>query len=239
MKINHLPVQLASLHESAAPAQLPTLYESQKAEPKPFDEMRLDSDGVKRSLEKLQKKGYFTIPVSATTKKFLEAQNIDNATDGPRSKRIDFSGTEHESVVKNFASKVVSQINEQKTTLKTDACEVRWPNGTGASEWHQDSKFRSFVCTTTIKGGGTEFVTPETLKSKFNIQKQPRDDIRPKGGDQAIKDDIKHAKKDKFIFFAALGIEAEYIPKLGHRAPIETNREIFLARFDQVKKKPI
>lgn len=255
MNIQNRPVSLTlpqEAHATPAPSSSPTAGGAPAAarspspsrsaasagtpEPAPFDELKLDSPMVRKSIEKLQRKGYFTIPVSETTKTFMHAQKAENAQEIFAGTAVSFRQTVHEPVITAAATKVMSAINGHETRLTTHECEVRWPAGTGASDWHRDSRPKVLTCLTTLEGRPTEFVSPQVAQEKFTTDPKNPATVYPTRSDGPIASDIRQAKKDKFYFFAAAGVTADHIPKLVHRAPGDAGRSIFLARWKEAKK---
>lgn len=204
------------------------------ANPQPFDEFRLTADQVQRCVGNLKQHAYFTIPASAKTMEFLNLQDKDKGNDTYHSKIVTFKTTRHASVINAAAHFLMWRINGCEMTLDAHEIEVRWPRGTGASEWHKDSSPKVMTCLMTLAGRGTEFVTPQVAEQKFTFDRESRS-YMPNGGRAAIQQHINEAQKAYFYFFAADGLKDESVPKLLHRAPGEENRCIFLARWKERK----
>lgn len=202
----------------------------------PFDELTLSDRQLEAKVAKLRTKGYFTIPVARTTRQFLHAQSaaMPPAT-GARHSR-DFKGSDFEETATLLATRVVSRLALDDLPLIPQEFQVRKPSAASASGWHQDKAPKFLTCITTLEGAGTQFVSPEVFKEKFvQISDYPVT-LAPSGGNKSIEKDIRTTKPGKFYFFANLGINDARVPKLVHRAPGESGRSIFLARWMENKR---
>ncbi len=199
----------------------------------PFDELKLTAATLDRKVAKLRREGYFTIPVSPTTRQFLRKHEASDAKSEPIGKIADFRHSDYERSVTATATRVVAKLSGKAMKLTPQEFQIRWPKGAGADQWHQDKAKKVLTCITTLAGSGTEFVSPRVAEEKFTmVQAFPPMD-GPRDGPDSIIDDIERTKDDRFYFFAARGLTAEEVPKLMHRAPGEADRSIFLARWLQ------
>lgn len=206
---------------------------------KPFDELKLSRPQIDRGLEKLKRKGYFTVRVTQETKSYLQENNkiVANLTGDTIGKVLSFEDEAFALAATATAAQISEQMTGKKMDLAIQEFQIRHPHDQGADQWHQDSAPKTLTCITTLSGSGTEFVLPEISNKKFTMEKvRYGERLAPIGGEAAIQSDVKQAKKDKFYFFAAMGVKNEEIPKLVHRAPHETDRAIFLARWKPLKR---
>lgn len=199
----------------------------------PFAELNLSEEQLDKKLEKLQQKGYFTVKVKPATMAFLKSHDKPDAewSDTSAGKVISFTGTDFERASTATAMRIVNRLSQQETMLVPQEFQIRRPHDTGADQWHQDRKPKKLTCLATLEGTGTEFVLPEVAKEKFRYENGATTGPSSIHGDASLEGDIQRAKKDRFYFFAALGLTQEHVPKLVHRAPNETDRSIFLARW--------
>lgn len=202
---------------------------------KPFEELNLSDEQIDKKIEKLKRKGYFTIPLKPVTRRYLEAVMESDAKPVRGTfLACSFINTEYERTATATAEKIISRICGGEQKLQSHEFEKRWPGNHAASEWHQDSAPKLLSCIATIKGSGTQFVTPQTLEEKFT---KVSSGLIPKEDNAVTTEDIRHARPEKFLFFAAQALTKETIPKLLHRAPTEDHRSIFMARW-LPKRKP-
>lgn len=199
---------------------------------KPFEEMNLSPEQIDKKIEKLGRKGYFTVKATETTKAFL--QKLSNAEDGWDKeyswKSQNLAGSEYEKQTTGLAGKVIDKIEGGKPShLEPQEFQVRRPYGKGADRWHQDKEPKKIISIITLAGSGTEFVSPEVAKNKFASGAKIVQE--PKQGDEAIKADIHQAKKDRFYFFLGRSMKETDFPVLVHRSPQELDRSVFMARW--------
>ena len=211
------------------------LCRSSSAVAEPFDEMTLSDRQLELKVQKLRTKGYFTIPVARPTHKFLQKQA---ATVPSAVNQTHVRGFEHsvfEATTTAMATRVVSRLKPGDLPLAPTEFQIRNPSAASASDWHQDRAPKFLTCITTLKGAGTQFVSPGVFKAKFNrVSDIPRIET-PIGGEDSIREDVRTTKLGKFYVFANLGVDDPQVPKLLHRAQGEPGRSIFLARW---KKNP-
>lgn len=209
---------------------------SPAAAAEPFAELQLSDRRIASKVEKLRTKGYFTIPVAKSTRRFLRAQSaaIPASADGPPCR--DFSGSAFEQVATSMASRVVSRLKPCDLPLRPHEFQVRKPSADAASDWHQDRAPKVLTCITTLEGAGTQFVSPSVFNEKFAQVEDFPVTLAPVDGAQSIAKDVRTTRPGQFYFFADLGIDDPQVPKLVHRAPGEPGRSIFLARWVENKR---
>lgn len=174
----------------------------------PFDELNLSDAQVARNVAKLQKKGYFSIPVSQQTDQFLKNQRKENGVDlGLRNLHTTtFISNEFERNTTATANKIVSAATKQQMRLKPHEFEVRWPGGGGADSWHMDKRPNMLTCIKTIDGPGTKFVSPRTADKHFKRPDMSSSSFNPVAGEASVQDKIRQMKQNKFYFFFGRGI---------------------------------
>jgi hypothetical protein len=206
--------------------------------PQPFDEMKLNNTELDNKIEKLKRKGYFTIPISDATHAYLKNQDKPEA-----SWKLSHIGKKlplnngYGDTARCMAAQIVSRIAQRNVTLRPNEFEIRHPGEHGAVQWHQDRAPRVLACIATLEGRGTEFISPLLEKEKFTKSSNTLSKaLELKAGSDLLGNAIEVAKKDRFYFFAACGMASEHVPKLVHRAPPpalneKADRSIFIARW--------
>lgn len=206
---------------------------------KPFEEMNLSPEQIDKKIEKLARKGYFTVKASETTKAFL--QKLSNADNGWNKeyfwKSQNLVGSDYEKQTTALAGKVIDRIDGNKPShLEPQEFQVRRLFGKVADRWHQDKEPKKIISIIALAGSGTEFVSPEVAKEKFPSGRGIAQE--PTGGEQAIKADIHQAKKDRFYFFLGRSMKETDFPVLVHRSPQEGDRSIFMGRWREKTPRP-
>ena len=205
------------------------LRSSSTSEEKPFDEINISDEQLDKKIEKLERKGYFTIPMKPVTRRYLEAVKESDAKPVRQTFLArSFIDTAYERMATATAERIISRIYGAEQKLQPHEFEKRWPGTHAADRWHQDSAPKLLTCIATIEGSGTQFITPQTLEKKFATVSA---ELTLKEKTAITPADIRHAKPEKFLFFAAKALTKNTIPKLLHRAPTEAGRSIFMARW--------
>ncbi|KPC45367.1 Uncharacterized protein AC496_0832 [Pseudomonas savastanoi pv. glycinea] len=200
-------------------------------QPKPFDELKLDQGQIQEKTEKLKEKGYFTVPISDTTRSYLHQQSSlsnpawRNETVG---KVVDLKATDYERSTTAVAKDIATTLTGRQQQLRPHEFQLRRAKNQGADQWHQDKEPKKVICIATIEGRGTEFVKRAESEGIFEAGHFGK--MIPLDA-EAVEERTKEAKQDRFYFFAGKGITEENIPKLVHRSPHQSGRSIFLARW--------
>ncbi|MES2832751.1 MAG: hypothetical protein V4695_12240 [Pseudomonadota bacterium] len=223
---------------------LPSLTNCFESAPKPFDEMKLSKAEVKQKVAELKTNGFFSIPISETTQRYLHNTNQGKGNSESQWEAKS-TGTElklpksYNEIATRMATAVISKVADQKVHLETQEFQIRRPGLTPADRWHQDRNPKVLTCLATLEGRGTEYVTPALARATFKHIDDKITPIEMRKGRILCKEDIKTFKKDNFYFIASRSDVTESIPKLVHRAPAYDHKElseraIFLSRWRPV-----
>nr|WP_235661411.1 DUF1826 domain-containing protein [Pseudomonas coronafaciens] len=202
-----------------------------QTETQPFAELKLDQGQLQEKTERLKEKGYFTVPMSETTRSYLHQQSsLSNPAwrNGPIGRIVDLQTTEHERPMTKVAKDIATSLTGREQQLRPHEFQLRRVDKPRSEKWHQDRAPLKVICISAIEGRGTEFVKSTESKAVFTHGQYA--EMIPLDA-EAVKQKIKVAKSDRFYFFAGKGITEESIPKLVHRSPEETGRSIFMARW--------
>lgn len=202
------------------------------AQPQPFDELKLDQGQIQEKTEKLKEKGYFTVPISEATRSYLHQQSsLSNPAwqNEPVGKVVDLKATDYERSTTAVAKDIATRLTGVEQQLTPHEFQLRRAKNQGADQWHQDKAPKKVICIATVEGRGTEFVKRAESEGIFKTGRFGK--MIPLDA-EAVEQRTKEAKQDRFYFFAGRGITEENIPKLVHRSPHQTDRSIFLARWD-------
>ncbi|WP_057413759.1 type III effector HopAZ1 [Pseudomonas syringae group genomosp. 3] len=197
----------------------------------PFDELKLDQGQIQEKTEKLKEKGYFTVPMSETTRNYLHEQSsLSNPAwrEGTVGKVVDLRSSDYERSITTVAKNIATKLTGTERELRPQEFQLRRAKNQGADQWHQDKEPKKVICIATVEGRGTEFVKPRDSEGIFRAGIYGQ--MVPLNAD-AIERRTKEAKLDRFYFFAGKGISEDEVPKLVHRSPHESDRSIFLARW--------
>ncbi|KOP59561.1 type III effector HopAZ1 [Pseudomonas coronafaciens pv. porri] len=201
-------------------------------QPQPFDELKLDQRQIQEKTEKLKEKGYFTVPISETTRSYLHQQSsLSNPAwrDERFGKVVDLKATEYERSTTDVAKDIATTLTGRPQQLIPHEFQLRRAKNQGADQWHQDQRPKKVICIATVEGRGTEFV--KRAESERIFEPGYFGKMIPLDA-EAVKQRTKEAKQDRFYFFAGKGITEENIPKLVHRSPHQSGRSIFMARWE-------
>lgn len=206
----------------------PSAYYTQ---PQPFDELKLDQEKIQEKTAKLKEKGYFTVPISETTRSYLREQSsLTNRAwqEHAVGKIVDLKSTDFEKSTTEVAKNIAAALSGEEKELTPQEFQLRRAKNQGADQWHRDKEPKKVICIATVEGRGTEFVKHGDSEGLFGTgtygKMVPLDAL-------AIEQRTKEAKRDRFYFFAGRGISEDDVPKLIHRSPHEKDRSIFLARW--------
>ncbi|EGH19582.1 MULTISPECIES: hypothetical protein [Pseudomonas syringae group genomosp. 2] len=200
-------------------------------QPQPFDELKLDQDKIQEKTAKLKEKGYFTVPISETTKSYLREQSsLTNRAWQKHAvgKIVDLKSTDYEKATTEVAKNIAAALTGTEKELTPQEFQLRRAKNQGADQWHRDKEPKKVICIATVEGRGTEFVKHGDSEGLFGTGTYGK--MVPLDA-SAIEQRTKEAKQDRFYFFAGRGISEDNIPKLIHRSPHEKDRSIFLARW--------
>jgi hypothetical protein len=200
-------------------------------QPQPFDELKLDQGQIQEKTEKLKEKGYFTVPISETTRNYLHEQSsLSNPAwrEDAVGKVVDLRSSDYERSITTVAKNIATKLTGTERELRAQEFQLRRAKNQGADQWHQDKEPKKVICIATVEGRGTEFVKSRDSEGIFGTGTYGK--MIPLDAD-AIERRTKEAKLDRFYFFAGKGISEDDVPKLVHRSPHESDRSIFLARW--------